>query len=272
MNSLADREWEIYNYDQLGASTEYDNILINKDIDNYFNDLISKPVPIQNNLSVKSSYNFEKFYSDYVEHNLLFIVLLIGIIIFLIIRYNIKDFDTFNSTSDDLNDDQKKSNNIKDDKINITNSGINLNTDSESDTDNSQNQKKYLKHKNKLKKINGINQIKRKHQIEKIKLMNYKKQLDLEKEKILNIIDELSNINDYENTKSRPYPSYLGQDINTGYGTNYINTQRFFNQAIEELPRLPHNLNENSHYYDINKNTEDDSNKIDGLYIEPPFN
>lgn len=276
MNSLAEREWEIYNFDQLGASTEYDNILINKDIDNYFNDLISKPVPIQNNLNVKSSYNFEKFYSDYIEHNLLFIVLLIGIIIFLIIRHYIKDFDTFNSTSDDLSDNQKKSNNIKDDKddennkTNIINSDTN--TDSDTDTDNSQNEKKYLRHKNKLKKINRINQIKRNHQIEKIKLMNYKKQLDKEKEKILTIIDELSNINDYENTRNQPYPSYLGQDINTGYGTNYINTQRFFNQSIGELPRLPHNLNENSHYYDINKNIEDDSNKIDGLYIEPPFN
>ena len=85
MNSLAGREWEIYNFEQLGASSEYDNILINKDIDNYFNDLISKPIPIQNNLTIKSNYNFEKFYYDYIEHNLLFIVLLVGIIIFLII-------------------------------------------------------------------------------------------------------------------------------------------------------------------------------------------
>ena len=82
----------------------------------------------------------------------------------------------------------------------------------------------------------------------------------------------MSNINDYENTRNQPYPSYLGQDINTRYGTNYINTQGFFNQAIDDFPRLPHNLNENSQYYDINKNIEDDTNKIDGLYIEPPFN
>jgi hypothetical protein len=56
------------------------------------------------------------------------------------------------------------------------------------------------------------------------------------------------------------------------YSKNYINTQRFFNQQIDDLSRLPYNLNENSQYYDINKNIEDDSNNFDGLYIEPPFN
>lgn len=294
MNTLTGREWEIYNFDQLGASTEYDNILINKDIDNYFNDLISKPVPTQTNLNVKSSYNFEKFYSDYIEHNLLFIVLLIGIIIFLIIRHYIKDFDTFNSVSDNTSLNKKNSDNLetnKNNKINnreIDNGEIDnkemdnekmdneeMDDEDNSETDNSDtnaNETNYSNQKNKLRKINRINQLKKKHQIEKIKLINYKKQLDKEKEKILTIIDELSNINDYENTRNRPYPSYLGQDINTGYGTNYINTQHFFNQAIDELPRLPHNLNENSQYYNINKNIDDDTNKIDGLYIEPPFN
>jgi hypothetical protein len=65
--------------------------------------------------------------------------------------------------------------------------------------------------------LNGINQIKKKQQFEKIKLINYKKQLDKEKEKILMIIDELSNMNDYETTKSKPYPNYLGQDILSQY-------------------------------------------------------
>jgi hypothetical protein len=99
MGSLDKREWEIYNFEQMGASTEYDNILINKDIDNYFNELIAKPVLNKNTFISKSNYNFEQFYLDYIEHNLLFIVLLIGIIIFLIIRYYIKDFDTFDSVN-----------------------------------------------------------------------------------------------------------------------------------------------------------------------------
>ena len=282
MNSLGGREWEIYNFEQIGGSSEYDNILINKDIDNYFNELISKPISNQNTLITKSNYNFDKFYSDYIEHNLLFIVLLVGIIIFLIIRHYVKDFDTFNTESNILeNHKNEDNNNTIDNNIEYNEYDVNTdknddNTDDSNDDSNDSNtyNKKYSSKKNRLNKlkINEVNLMKKKQRSEKIKLINYKKQLDKEKEKILSIIDELSNINDYENTKSKPYPNYLGQDINNHYGTNYSNSQRFFNQATDNLPRLPHNLADNSQYYDINKNLDDDSNKIDGLYIEPPFN
>lgn len=278
MNSFEKRDWELYNFDQMGASTEYDNILINKDIDNYFNELISKPIQNQNTSMVaKSNYNFEKFYYDYIEHNLLFIVLLVGIIIFLIIRHYIKDFDTFGidtNKSNDNNDEvdiktYKMKNNDEYEKNNIDGDDLDENDLDENET----NDNEYLKRKklNKLK-IKKFAQIKRKQQSEKIKLINYKKQLDKEKEKILSIIDELSNINDYENTRLKPYPSYLGENINMNYGTNYINTQKFFNQSQDNIPKLPHNLDDSSHYYDINKNFDDDTNKIDDLYIEPPFN
>lgn len=270
MNSLGGREWELYNFDQIGASTEYDNILINKDIDNYFNDLISKPVSNQNSFIIKSNYNFEKFYSEYIEHNMLFIVLLIGIIIFLVIRYYIKDFD---NNENKLNLENYSDTNSTDYNNNLSDSY------SDSDSDNVDkiiNNKKFIK-KNKLEKnkIQKMNQIKRKQQIEKIQLLKYKKQLDKEKEKILSIIDELSNLNSNEYTNSQPYPNYLGQDININYGTNYSNSQRFFNQAqdnLDNLDRLAHNHDDHSEYYDINKNIDDDTNKIDGLYIEPPFN
>jgi hypothetical protein len=270
MNSFNKREWEIYNFEQMGASSEYDNILINKDIDNYFNDLISKPISVQiqsqNALITKSNYNFDKFYIDYIEHNLLFIVLLVGIIIFLIIRHYVKDFDTFDTELSIL--ENKKNN----DEI-VDNEYVYNNNDGANDSTNDSNEKYSKKKKilNKLK-IDKLNQIKKKQQFEKNKLINYKKQLDKEKEKILSIIDELSNMNDYENTKSKPYPNYLGQDINIHYGTNYSNIQKNFNQASNNLPKSAYNLNDNSQYYDINKNIDDETNKIDGLYVEPPFN
>jgi hypothetical protein len=162
-----------------------------------------------------------------------------------------------------------------DDNIDRNDNNTDRNDENTDDSnDENTNNKKYSSKKNRLNKlkINEVNQLKKKQRSEKIKLINYKKQLDKEKEKILSIIDELSNINDYENTKSKPYPNYLGQDINNHYGTNYSNTQRFFNQSTDNLPKLPHNLADNSQYYDINKNLDDDTNKIDGLYIEPPFN
>ena len=163
MNSLVGREWELYDYEKLGGSTEYDNLLINKDIDNYFNDIINKPIVQTNTNIIKSNGGLTKFYTDYIEHNLIFIVVLIGIIIFLVIRHYVKDFDTY-----DLDNNNKLDNNT-----------------------NSKQVKKQENEKNKSKKI----------EIEKLKLINYKKELDREKQQILSIIDELSNINDFEKYK-----------------------------------------------------------------------
>jgi hypothetical protein len=259
MNSLEGREWELYNFDKIGGSTEYDNLLINKDIDNYFNDIINKPIVRSDSNLIKSNGNLHKFYNDYIEHNLIFIVVLIGIIIFLVIRYYVKDFDTFDS--DDSNS-------------NLNNKQINKD-----------NQKKHYE-KIKSKKI----------EIEKLKLINYKKKLDKEKQQILSIIDELSSINDFENNKHNSNQSYLylsdpyinynkngGQDINTIYSNNYNNNKiKYLNQNSQlEAKTRAHNdnniniTNNNSHdisnYYDINKSQNDKTNEIDGLYIEPPF-
>ena len=106
MNSLTNREWELYNYG--GASSEYDNALINKDIDNYFNELVSKPIPPTSQHALKSTYGFDKFYTDYIEHNLIFIVVLVGIIIFLFIRYYVKDFDIPDDTNENFSTEKQK--------------------------------------------------------------------------------------------------------------------------------------------------------------------
>jgi hypothetical protein len=237
MNSLNNREWELYNFQNIGGSTEYDNLLINKDIDNYFNDIINKPIQQTSNITtIKSNYNLNKFYYDYIEHNLIFIVVLVGIIIFLIIRHYVKDFDNISNSDENSNNNF---NNIKQNDIIISSN------------------------KNKSKKI----------QLEKIKLNNYKKELDNEKQKILSIIDELSNMNDYEtnlNTNQKylnTNQKYLNQDINTLYSNNY-NKNNQSNQLNQSNQFIYDN---DSNYYDINKKQNDKINEIDGLYIEPPF-
>jgi hypothetical protein len=249
MNSLGGREWELYNFDNQTGSTEYDNLLINKDIDNYFNDIINKPIIHQSNTNpIKSGGGLSKFYTDYIEHNLIFIVVLIGIIIFLIIRYYVKDFD-----SQDLDENKI----IKQDKEEMLNKKLS---------------EKMITKSKKL-------------ELEKLKLINYKRELDKEKQQILSIIDELSNINEYESNKYNQ--KYLSQDINSIYSNNfnnYNNLNNYNQQKYLETSTRAHNdsniiSNIDNHkddmietnYYDINKKPDKKTNEIDGLYIEPPF-
>lgn len=256
MNSMRERDWELYNFDNIGGSTEYDNLLINKDIDNYFNDIISKPIPQTNTSVIKTNYTLNKFYLDYIEHNLVFIVVLVGIIIFLVIRHYVKDFDT-------LNTNEKENGEIQ--------------------TNNEKNKKKQQKRdermENKSKKL----------EIERNKLINYKMELDREKQQILTIIDELSNINEYENKiynnqylnqNNQSLNQYLNQDINAMYSNNYSNNQLSHSNKINNIQTIAHNDNgtnilyENdnlSNYYDVNRTKDDKTNEIDGMYIEPPF-
>lgn len=251
MNSNKNREWELYNFNNVGNSTEYDNLLINKDIDNYFNDIISKPITVPNTNPIKSNYNFNKFYKDYIEHNLIFIVVLVGIIIFLIIRYYVKDYDNYK-----IDENNKIENNKMFNKEKTKN-------------------KKYIdKFKNKSKKL----------EIERNKLINYKIELDREKQQILSIIDELSNINEFDNYNNYNIDNqiYLNHDINSSYSNNYNNNLNKYFSQMNNFYTKAHNDNDNginlipendntSNYYDINKKQDDKINEIDGLYIEPPF-
>ena len=255
MNSLGGREWEIYNNLQSG-STEYDNLLINKDIDNYFNDIINKPIIPQSNTNpIKSGGGISKFYTDYIEHNLIFIVVLVGIIIFLVIRYYVKDFDSQDLEESKIDIKLDKSN--KSNKQEIVNKKINERIISKS----------------------------KKLELEKFKLLNYKRELDKEKQQILSIIDELSNINEYESNKNNQ--TYLNQDINSIYSNNFNNFNNLNNynqQKYLQTSTRAHNDNKiisnidnrkddmtDTNYFDINKTPDNKTNEIDGLYIEPPF-
>lgn len=252
MNVYGGNEWnstlELNDFNQVGGSTEYDNVLINKDIDNYFNNLINKSTPVQNVSIPKSNYSFEKFYTDYIEHNLLFIVLLVGIIIFLIIRQYAKDYDEFDNSSND-------------EKL--------IETSNSQSKSQSKSQTKSQTSKPLSKSISKLKQIKKQQQIEKIQLSNYKKQLDMEKEKILTIIDELSNLNDYEYANLM-YPNYLDTNTNTN-NFSLIPNFKYYNQ-VDLNQKEPHNSTDVSQYYDVNKNQNDDINKVGDIYVEPPFN
>ncbi len=221
MNLLAGNE--LYN---INVETEYNNILIDKNIDDYFNNIINKPIIHTN--QIKSGGGINKFYTDYIEHNLIFIVVLVGIIIFLIIRYYIKDFDTNINT--EPNDDIKM--------------------------------KKYnIKINNKAKKLEH----------EKLKLINYKKELDSEKQKILSIIDELSNINDYESKKNEQIYLYKKNQMNQMNQMNQLNQMnQIQNYNVVDKSIYKDNIME-TNYYDFNNRHNDKNNEIDGLYIEPPF-
>lgn len=248
MNSLTNRDWEIYNIDSFIKSSECNNKLINKNIDNYFNKLISKPIDSpQYKIINKTNYTFNKFYYEYIEHNMLFIVLLIGIIIFFIINYYSKD--NYTESFDDKIEDNSDNNN--NDKDNSTTSKNDVN--------------KYNIKINKLKKIKKLQQI---------QLLKYKNELDNEKQKILSIIDELSSINDDNCHKEQYKPKYLNEDINlnytNNYANNYIQSQKFLNQ-IKDNDIIHENIYNNSEYYDVNKKNDDELNSVDGLYVVPPF-
>jgi hypothetical protein len=62
------------------------NFLISKKIDTYFNDLIQIPDP-PTIKSTKSDYTFAKFYDDYIEHNILLLFIILGLVIFLVVKY-----------------------------------------------------------------------------------------------------------------------------------------------------------------------------------------
>lgn len=223
-------------------SSDYNTGLVNHDIDNYFNNLLNKPIPTPTySIANKQGHSFSKFYSEYIEHNMLFIVLLIGIIIFLIIRYYIKDMD-----------------------IELF-------------------QSEYCtpKKKNKIVKTDNYKDMKE-------QLFQYKKKLDKEKAKIINIIDELSSINNfghYDSVNKIPNVSYQNninytmqnnmpnntapklqqQQVNNKYNT--FNP----NETVMLKEMNSHNYDANNEFYDINRKLDDANNNINGLYIDPPF-
>ncbi len=197
-NPLADRTHEIYN--NYNYTSDYNPGLINKNINNFFNDVLSKPDPIAP-AAVKSEQTWNKFYKEYIEHNMLFFIIIIGLVIFLIIRYYTADYDYDKRVKDEFDTDLD---------------------DTDEDDDEPGDKKSYKK------------KLKKKY---KNKLKFYKKNLYDEKQKVLNIIDELSELNyedqSYNNCIRDNYEKQI-QQLETQRKQDSIEQQR----QLEELRQL----------------------------------
>ncbi len=270
-NSLLNRDFEIYNNYE---TTDFNsNPLINPKINDYFTNILNQPEPPKTySVISKNDFTLKNFYQNYIEPNMLFIIIIIGFVIFLLIRYYTMDYE-------------KK---FADDDTDLTN-------DSDDSELGSKSKKKY-----------------------KTKIKKYKKDLDDEKKKILDVIDELSSIN-YE---ERRYYSSLEQNYNQQlYQIKELQKKQEM-QDLEEIQQLKElqeqlemgkNLNkkqiqkqnqlpkpqlqskrfiepdrnpldltiknndtdtdDESNYYNIKKyNKKNKDDFISDIYIEPPYN
>lgn len=298
--------------------------LISKKIDTYFNDLVKIPEPIQVS-GGKSDFTFSKFYDEYIEHNLLLLFIILCLVIFLFIKYINKNYpDTqpeyFNdgnniySERDSYNKYNKhnKHNKHKHSKI-ITNNNTDTKDDT-TDTTNTTNTTDTTDTQEATNKNSGLKHLKKKLEKEKYNEILREKEkkkylLELEKQSILDIIDELSTIN-YEKIKTNTHilnnnnkqntnninynkkkdyidSDYVSNDyINNDYiNNNYIagpSESRFSSlninndQNFSQYSLINYNDNyDSSPYYNIDKkiNYKDKKNPnyIKGMYIESPY-
>ena len=234
------------------------SILVSRKMDTYFNDLLNVPDNLQTG-GIRSEYGFGKFYSEYIEHNLLLLFIILCLGIFLVIKYINK-----NSEYDE----------------NITKNDDNT-TQEETDTDDTKNPR------TKKSKINSNKKdIKR-------------ELLELEKQSILDIIDELSNIN-YEKiqknneiikqAQSQKYDYIENEYLEPAEQTHINNTPQsniFTNKMAEYASYEPttqsldyslinsNYISDNNKYYNLTKKpdyaNEDNPNYIKGIYIESPY-
>lgn len=232
------------------------SLLVNKNIENYFNEIINVSDKTKTYKIVNKTSFFYKFYKDYVENNMLLIFIIFIIIIFLTIRYYTKDIEN----------------------------------------EYFENNKKLRKNSLYNKKINNLKKYKK-------KLDNQKEKLNNDKQQILSIIDELSNINyELDTIKSTSINNKDAVDFvhipvpnnsqrvsekpvsKSGEYNDKIrnmlkhdNSEEFINKTIgwtmKEYNNQPNqsDLNPSSKiFYDINKKL-DDSDLVQGMYVEPPY-
>ena len=197
--------------------------LISKNIDNYFNDLINKPVIITS----KKTTSFTIFYKDYIEHNLLLIFIIIFMGIFLLFKYYSKE-DENNNKIDDYNE---KYDLIKKKKI-----------------------------RNKLSKER---EILAKEKNELLSIIDELSELNIEK---INIQSPNTNNNNFDNKNYIHNENYVDND-------SYIENKNLHNQNLNNNPfkvdAYKNNNLSSEDYYDV---TEKNSELINGIYFETPYN
>lgn len=270
------------------------SMLISKKIDTYFNDLIKTPEPIQVS-GGKSEFSFSKFYYEYVEHNLLLLFIILCLVIFLIIKYINKNYpDEEVNFAKNTNYKNKPNTNNNDNTGTDTYTDTDTNTDTDTDTDTNTDdtfEKEKIKKELKRQKLKEI-----KRETDRKKHL-----LELEKQSILDIIDEISNMNNEKiknnirtinqntNNKVRHTQNY-NRTHDISHNNNYINEEyiigpaesrsgSFFdeNQAnYSDYSLITSNdMYDNGSYYNINKNmnykNKKNPNYVKGIYIESPY-
>ena len=278
------------------------SLLINKNIDNYFNEIINITDPPKTyKIANKNNSYFSTFYKDYLENNMLLIFVIFIIIIFLTIRYYTKDIENeyfknnINSKKYKKKIDLEKNNlkkykkklDLEKDKIlSIIDelSNINYELDSKKYINNSpSNSKKYSS----LEQGNPdilINSNKTTHNKENINFKldnlqhnNNEKSFDFNKIKnnlIKNVSTKINNINNFDSNdliKDSLYDNLIESN-----GTNKHMVQNIVKNidgnmylsnssdtSVNELPS-------SKIYVDINKKLND-NDLVDGMYIEPPY-
>lgn len=276
-NSLFENNFlEKFNNNNFEVVNNTKSLLISKKIENYFDDLIKVPDVAQNGGVTSTSFSFSNFYKEYIEHNILLLFIIMCLVIFLIVKYINKHYYSFTTTpiqNDNKYENYKYENYSYDDD----------------DTDEiEENKKKYIKKK-----------------LEKQKLLKLKKEnerqkhlLELEKQSIMDIIDELSNINNQkinkniklinnENFNNEPDDNIYYNNNNNYYNDNYNNYNN--NQMFIDRNYLDENqsnfskyslissndMDFNDGYYTVNRNInfkdKKSPNYVKGMYIESPF-
>jgi len=218
------------------------SILINKDIDNYFNNIINIPEqPKTYKIANKSSIS--TFYKDYLENNMLLLFVIFIIIIFLVIRYYTKDIE-----NDYLNNNIKFKKNIL-------------------------YKKKYNNEKNNLKKY------KQKLNSEKNKLLSIIDELSNVNYEINSMKNNIIQQTNISNNNSNLDTNLLDLGNNKiekelENFNNIISRDKLKDNLINDISNkfdLLQNNKPSKSYYNINKEFNDDNNLVEGMYIEPPY-
>jgi hypothetical protein len=215
--------------------------LISKNIELYFDDLVKVPEPPQ----IGGSFSLSKFYSEYMEHNILLLFIILCLVIFLIVKYINKNY--YENTIHTIKNENDIENN------------------------------EFLKNTNKIKKKLS------KDKLLKIKRHNEKEKrlLELEKQTIMDIIEELSIINNEKmqhNNKIINQTDYLQDNY---LQDNYLQENYSQNNYLQDnyvdnnFSLINNNIETSTDFYSINKNVnyknKKSPNYIKGLYIETPF-
>lgn len=254
-----------------GDITNNKSLLVSKKIETYFDDLIKAPEIVQT--AGTNDFSFSKFYNEYIEHNLLLLFIILCLVIFLIIKYINKNYYNDNNENFTLNQQ----------KIPIIKQKINKNESSydDIDTDTTDDYEENYK----------INSRMAKQKFKKEKLLKLQKEnerqkhlLELEKQSIIDIIDELSNINNQKIIKNTNFLSQQTQNNITNPHLKNVNNSMYIdtNYLEDEQSNFSqfslissNEMDFNDNYYNVRNNInykdKNSPNYVKGMYIESPY-